>query len=190
MSQMKIKLMVTEVGQGTTKAGKPYEFLEVTYKNLSFDNKTETKKVMPFGAKEVFNTLRNADPGQVFTLLREKDNAGYWQWIGITEGDTVIETTAPSGGGAKPATSAGASQSPRSTYETPEERAKKQVYIVRQSSISAAIETLKTDKKVPTVNEVLAVAKQYEAYVFGLAEAAAVAAEPLPTFDEDEDIPM
>ena len=66
-----------------------------------------------------------------------------------------------------------------------------QVYIVRQSSISAAIDTLKTDKKNPSKEEVVELAKYYESYVFGQLEKVAVA-NPVkaPDFDPDEDIPM
>lgn len=54
-----------------------------------------------------------------------------------------------------------------STFETPEERAKKQVYIVRQSSISNAISLLTTGAKVPpATSAVIALAKELEAYVF------------------------
>ena len=87
------------------------------------------------------------------------------------------------------------STSPKSTYETPEERAKRQVLIVRQSSLSSAIELLKTDKKSPTVPEVLQVAKQFEAYVFGNDDPFGLESkEPvnkLPTVDDlEDDIPM
>lgn len=185
MSNMQIKIVDVDVQQGTTKAGKPYEFLEVSFKNLTFEGKAESKKVMPFGSKEVFATLKGAVKGDVFTLLREKDNAGYWQWTGIEQGDNVPMAASTTTSNAS--TTKAASPAPKSTFETPEERAKKQVYIVRQSSISAAIDTLKTDKKAPTVDEVLAVAKQYEAYVFGVAEA--VKTEKLPDLPDDGDIP-
>ena len=187
--EMKIKVVAVEAGKGTTKTGKDYKFIEVTYKNLSFDGKTESKKIMPFGSKEVMATLEGSSAGDVFTILREKDNDGYWQWVGIAEGDVTIEktgTTAPAGAApTKAATPA------KSTFETPEERAIKQVYIVRQSSISAAIDTLKTDKKNPSKEEVVELARYYESYVFGQLEKVAVA-NPVkaPDFDPDEDIPL
>lgn len=191
--EMKIKVVAVEVANAKTKTNKDYQFLEVTYKNISFDNKTESKKIMPFGSKEVFNTLKVAENGDVFTLLREKDNDGYWQWVGIAAGDVAIEQTttqASSGGAAAPAKAA-TPQAAKSTFETPEERAKKQVYIVRQSSISAAIDTLKTDKKAPSKEEVVELAKYYESYVFGQLETVAVA-NPVKVndFDPDDDIPM
>lgn len=58
--------------------------------------------------------------------------------------------------------------SPKSTYETPEERAKKQIYIVRQSSIGHAIELAKhnSPKGNSSFTEVLELAKLFENYVF------------------------
>lgn len=184
-NEMKIKIVDVDVQQGTTKGGKSYEFLEVSYKNLSFQEKAESKKVMPFGSKEVFATLKSASKGDVFTLLREKDDAGYWQWIGIAVGDVAIEGAQQS---APQAASKAATPAPKSTFETPEERAKKQVYIVRQSSISAAIETLKTDKKNPTKEEVVALAAFYTDFVFGNDVKPAVT-EKLPELPDDDDIP-
>lgn len=188
---MKIKIVAVEVGQGTTKSNKPYDFLEVTYKNLTFEGKTESKKVMPFGAKEVFDALKKSKSGETYTLLREKDNAGYWQWIGIVEGDTNIETenTTKTDGYAAAAPSKAVPA--KSTFETPEERAKKQVYIIRQSSISAAIDTLKTDKKAPTKEEVVGLATYYTDFVLGNdVKVAATAKVTPPPFDPDEDIPL
>ena len=186
--QMKIKIVAVEVGQGTTKTNKPYDFLEVTYKNLTFEGKTESKKVMPFGAKEVFDTLKKSKSGETYTLLREKDNAGYWQWVGIVEGDTVIEDNTPTQ--AQSAAAPAKAVPAKSTFETPEERAKKQVYIIRQSSLSAAIDTLKTDKKNPTKEEVVGLATYYVDYVLGNDVKVAGVAVNVPEFDPDEDIPL
>lgn len=181
MSNMIIKIVEVDPQTAKSAKGKDYKLLEITYKNMSFGGKVETKKHNQYGDKNVFDTLKSAGAGDIFTITREKDASGYWQWVGITEG----EDAAPA---AKEAP-AKATASPKSTYETPEERAKKQVYIVRQSSITNAIETLKTDKKNPTKEEVLALAKEYEAYVFGIGTLE-VEAEELPTMEEDDDIPF
>jgi hypothetical protein len=147
-------LAVTSTTKPTAKGS--YTQLDVAYKR---DGKTEGKKIMSFGnSKPAFETLKNAKTGDVLTITSEKnETSGYWDWLNA------------SAGGAPAAASYTPSASPKSTYETAEERAKKQVYIVRQSSISAAVDLLKTDKKTPEVNEVLAVAKQFEAYVFDTA---------------------
>ena len=183
MTNLVIKIVAVEQQSAKSAAGKDYDLVEVTYKNKSFQDKVEVKKHNQYGNKDVFNALKKAEPGEVYTVSREKDAKGYWQWVSITEGEDAqpAASQAPSKGTT-------ATASPKSTYETPEERAKKQVYIVRQSSITAAITILKTDKKSPTVEEVLDIAKKFEQYVFGITMKAPVEIDT-QDFDED-DIPM
>jgi hypothetical protein len=135
-----------------------YKMMEVAYKGD--DGKVNSKKVMSFGAAaEVFKRLSSAKQGDAFEIKSEKNDKGYWDWIGIDNAGAAGSVSA-----AKP----GANPSPKSTYETPEERANKQVFIVRQSSLSNSIEFLKLNsKKVPTVQEVVEVAQFFEGYVFG-----------------------
>ena len=185
MSQMTIKVVAVEVGNAKTKTGKDYKYLDVMYKNLSFDNKAESKKVMPFGSKEVFATLEAAKPGTVFTILREKDKDGYWQWIGIAEGETKLETTMPeTQSNARPATA-----TPKSTFETADERAYKQDLIVRQSCLAQAVQTLASTAKAGTplqVTDVISIAKTYIDFIYN---PQAKGASKLPELD-NEDIPM
>ena len=98
--------------------------------------------------------------GDSITIEKEKNKNDFWEVKSITKSDGA---QAPASNGAvntKP------TASPKSTYETPEERAKKQVYIVRQSSITAAL-TFLAGKKASTVQEVTDIAKQFENYVMG-----------------------
>jgi hypothetical protein len=158
----------------------------VTFKNRSFQDKVESKKHMDFVNKDVFEALKNAKKGEEFTITREKDKDGkYWQWVGITSS----ESGGSSGGNPSNAASKG-TPAPRSTYETPEERAKKQVYIVRQSSISSAIEYLNGTGaiKKSTAQDVLLCAKEFEAYVFGVNENKLGGPESLPPAPEDLDM--
>lgn len=165
-------LAVTSTTKPTAKGS--YTQLDVAYKR---EGKTEGKKIMSFGAgKAAFEVLKNAKTGDVYTITSVKnETSGYWDWTDATSGSAS--------GGEKATYTPTAS--PKSTYETPEERAKKQVYIVRQSSISAAIDLLKGDKKVPTVGEVLDVASQFEAFVFNTT----VVTNTFPEIPED-DIPL
>ncbi len=96
MSNMQIKIVAVELNTAKTKTGKDYQVVEVTYKNLSFDSKVESKKHNQYGDKTVFNALKDANPGDVFTIERKKDDAGYWQWVGIGTGDSA--PSAPAGG--------------------------------------------------------------------------------------------
>jgi hypothetical protein len=168
-----------------------YNMLTVDYKDLG-SGKNGTRKIVSFKNKEVYTTLKNANQGDEFTVVAVKGEQ-YWEWQSVTpRGEPVPAST---GGSSNVSTTKSAAPSPKSTYETPEERAKRQVLIVRQSSLSSAIELLKTDKKSPTVPEVLQVAKQFENYVFGNDDPFGLdSKEPvnkLPTIDDlEDDIPM
>lgn len=117
------------------------------------DGKVDSKKVMSFVAKDVFETLSKAQQGDSFEIVSEKDKNGYWQWISAT-------ALGKSAGG----TSGAKSGPARSTYETSDERAARQVYIVRQSSIANAIAFQNGTER--SVDDIIEVAKQFEAYVF------------------------
>lgn len=129
----------------------------VTYK--SDTGRVDAKNVMSFTFKDVFNTLSEAKHGDVFDVTTIKNDKGYWDWTEIT--------AAGKNTGAASAT-AGVAKAVRSSYETPEERAKRQVYIVRQSSISAAVELAALNKAKGPVTEadIINSAKQFEGYVF------------------------
>ena len=188
MSNMNIKVVAVEQQTAKSKAGKDYSLVEVTYKNMSFDGKVENKQHNQYGDKSVFETLKGAKAGDEFTITRQKDDNGYWQWIGISQGfGSAPQQAAPAK--ATSTVTAPATAAPKSNWESPEERAKKQLYIIRQSSLGHAIELLKTDKKSPDLQDVLATAKIFEQYVFGV-NLDADPVEKLPTFDEDEDIPL
>lgn len=172
---MQIEILKVDVTQATNTKGKSYNVAEVAYKNLD-NGKVEGKKIVDFANKEVFGILSGAKSGTVFFVTAVKnEKSGYWDWAELTPA-----SGAPASGPAK------ASPAPKSNYETPEERAAKQVFIVRQSSVSSAIALLKTDKNVPKIEEVIDVAKVIENYVFGKE---AKTAEP--GFDDfEDDVPL
>lgn len=136
-----------------------YKMAEVAYKGS--DGKVTSKKLMSFNYPEVFNSFANAKQGNVFSVEMVKNDKGYWDWTTATTGGAA-------GGATAKASPAPGNSSPKSTYETAEERANRQVLIVRQSSLSNAIEFLGLNqKKVPSVQEVVEVASFFEGYVFG-----------------------
>lgn len=137
--------------------GKKYKKAEVAYRDDT--GKVQGKKLMSFVNENVFNVLASSQSGEVFDITSEKDDKGYWQWTAINKADA---TTPSASGGAK------ALPSPKSTYETPEERARKQVYIVRQSSLANAI-AYYTGADVD-VTQIISTAKQFEQYVFDTQE--------------------
>lgn len=84
-----------------------------------------------------------------------------------------------------------------STYETAEERAQKQKYIVRQSSITAALKLIEIQgKQAPDQFAVISLAEQFEAWVFGNEVTSKKKGKEFPTEndnpfkDMEDDIPL
>lgn len=150
-----------------------YKQLEVAYKDAG--GKVSSKKIMSFAAPEVFKIISSAKQGDVFSIESVKNDKGYWDWKSAASG------AAPA------AKQASGTPAPRSTYETPEERAARQVLIVRQSSVSSAIEFYGLNsKKAPTPQEIVEVAKFFENYVFGKNESPKKdAVQELSEMDDD-----
>lgn len=159
---MQIQILNVSIQTQPTKTGKTYQLADVAYKNLSFQGKIEGKKIMSFGVTaESFKTLSTAQPGDTFEVEVVKNAAGYNDWVGMSKSDGVVPSVPV---GSKPMATA---QPAKSTYETAEERAKRQVLIVRQSSLSSAVACLAVGSKKVEPSDVLAVAEMFENYVFG-----------------------
>lgn len=138
---MRIKLI--HVG-GITKEAK-YSYFPLTY---SKDGKEEKpKKIMSFDEK-AFGELKNANPGEEFDVTLKKDDNGYWKWVDVVK---VVAGSSPA-----PAVRSG------STYETPDERARRQVLIVRQSSLAQAVAFLGSGAQ---EEDVLPLATKFEEWV-------------------------
>jgi hypothetical protein len=183
MSNLTIKIQVlnVSVNTGTTKTGKPFQTAEVAYKNLTNQGKVESKKVTEYvGA---FKAAAQAAPGQVYDVMTEKKGE-FREWVSM---DRVLEgqsTSAPES--RAPASTGGATTTQyKSTYETPEERAKKQVYIVKQSSLSVAAHLRSVGAKTPpALDDVIADAQKLVDWV--LDEGSVKPAPDL--FDQPNDI--
>lgn len=140
------------------KNGKPYQVAEVSYKNNTFGGKIEGFKVTSY--MKAYGDVITLSYNDTVEVGVEKKN-GFNEWVSV-------QKAAPSTGASNTPARTNASAIPRtSTSETAEERARKQVYIVRQSSIASAISLLTSGaKSAPKVSEVIATAKQLEGYVF------------------------
>jgi len=149
-----------------------YKTTQVAFKDET--GKVDGKKLLSFKGENVFAQVLRLQRGDKVTVAKEKDAQGYWQWIGINSGSAesapakgaVVDSPAPAR--ANPVSGNGTGRVTGSNYETAEERKVKQRYIVRQSSISAALtfaELTKMPK--PSIDSILDVAKEFESYVFG-----------------------
>jgi len=123
--------------------------------------KTSAKKFLSFDP--IFNKVKEFEADEQYDVNLVKGDDGYWKWTEVTKVDSAAGAAQGVGEAARAAPMVRAS-----TYETPEERAKKQVYIVRQSSISNAIEYLNHNQKNYAIVDVVNTAKEIEAYVFGM----------------------
>lgn len=177
---MQISVISTSVETKPTAKGS-YQQLEVVFKNLTYQGKVESKKLMSFGANQgAFSILSTAQQGSQWEVTPVKNQQGYLDWTSVVPSDGA----APAAAAAPSAiNSSKAAVSPKSTYETPEERAQRQILIVRQSSVSAAVSTLSVGAKVVKPADVIAVAKQYENYVFGVQDPGPSGFEDMPDFD-------
>jgi hypothetical protein len=182
MSNLTIKIQVlnVSVNTGTTKTGKPFQTAEVAYKNLTNQGKVESKKVTEYvGA---FKVAAQAAAGQVYDVMTEKKGE-FREWISmerVLDGGQANTAPAPSA-----PTSVGSTTAYKSTYETPEERAKKQVYIVKQSSLSVAAHLRSVGAKTPpALDDVIADAQKLVDWV--LDEGSVKPAPDL--FDQPNDI--
>jgi hypothetical protein len=118
---------------------------------------------MSFSNPSVFKAAGSWNKGDTVEIVTQKDDAGYWQWTGIGEAGA----SAPQQSAAPAASSGGATRVTGSNYETKEERAARQVLIVRQSSLSVAVQALLAGAKTPPhAGDIITLAKELESYVF------------------------
>lgn len=170
---MNITILSIDITTVPTAKGS-YQKATVAYKNNTFQGKVEGKTLMSFGAtKDAFAVLTTAQPGTSWEVSVIKNDKGYNDWVKMVEGGAVTtsESAAPSR----------STPAPKSNYETSEERAQRQILIVRQSSLSSAVSALTPGAKSPLkAEEVIALAAQFEGYVFGRG---ATGFEDIPDFD-------
>lgn len=166
----KLVAQIVSVTFDTTIKGqaKSYPGTEVIYKTI--DGKVLTKNIHTKNFS--FNATLRSDLEAVLTgdwvVITDTKDGDFWKWLTVIKTEAPTEqavvapaTSAPSGGKAPTQTQV------RSNYETPEERAAKQVMIVRQSSLSNAIALLALDPSeyVPSAADVISIAQEFEAYV-------------------------
>jgi hypothetical protein len=180
-------LSITTETKPTAKGS--YQQLEIAYKDLSNQGKVSSKKIMSFTDKKVFDTLAIAKPTAVFDVSMAKNDKGYWDWKEVKRGE--IPATNVDSRSTMATVSSATSTTTRNGWETPEERAKKQVYIIRQSSLSTAVQILAAGRKGEIkIEEVLSVASQLEDFVFGTKTDSVVAKDVGSIEDLEEDIPF
>lgn len=162
--QIQIKVIATENETVPNKSGKgSYQKLTVTYKDLN-TGKVDGRQLFGFGDSErAYKALVVAQANDLYTVEATKGEK-YWQWTDAWKSD---QAPPPTAAGPVTVTKPNNNAFQQRDFETKEERKVKQVYIVRQSSISSAIALLGNEA---TVEQVLDTAKKFEEYVLDLVD--------------------
>lgn len=153
---MQIVIKNVEV-ENVVKGKSRYSKAKVDY---TWNGEFRNQNIMSFSNPDVFKKVQEL-VGQTVEVEVGKNEAGYSEWRSIS---------AVGGATGAPAASPGTAATTRvtgSNYETKEERAARQVLIVKQSSLSAAVATLSPGAKAPLdPNAVKALAQDFADWVF------------------------
>lgn len=147
-----------------TGKGRPYRKLEVLHKNDKGYNNTQT--LVSFKNPSVFKTMEGAKTGQIYEVDEIKNEGGFREWKSArlveAQAEGVVDAGLKTGELPKVDTTGVATKAPIKVQVTELDRNR---YIVRQSSLERAIETLAGSGSF-SVADVTKVAEQYEAWVF------------------------
>lgn len=143
-------------GEGRKKYGKAV--VEYTY-----NGESRRQNIMSFSNPDVFKKVQELQ-GQTVDVEVGKNDKGYSEWRSVTtnaNGSGSANVGAPASGG-------GTTRVSGSNYETKEERAARQVLIVKQSSLTNAVAILTHNAAKDKVNpeDVKALAQDLADWVF------------------------
>lgn len=164
---MAFKIVIQDFAVETvTKGRNSYEKGVVTY---TYNGANKTQTLMSFANPAVFKEVKNAPSGTTLVVETSKNDKGYDQWSSVTREGAASQAPAAAAGSTGAATRVSGSN-----YETPEERKQRQLFIIRQSSISNAIELLSVGaKSPPKTSEILDTAQEFVDFVYGVDKALA-----------------
>lgn len=131
--------------------------------DYTYNGQLRQQKIMSFANPDVFKKVQEL-VGQTVEVETGKNESGFSEWKSI---QALSDGSVSSGGSANRGASATTTRVSGSNYETKEERAARQVLIVKQSSLSAAVATLSPGAKgALDPRAVIDLAQQYTDWVF------------------------
>ena len=136
-----------------------YNQLIVNFKNLDTGVVMATK-VMSFTVPDVYAQLKDAEVDLIFDVQSEKNAKGFWEWKSVTPLKEAEVAASKKSSFAAKANTAGRD------FETSAERHIRQKLIVRQSSLSVAVEALKAAGEEFAPKDVMVLAETYERWVY------------------------
>ena len=170
------------------KDGGTYKGWKLVYEQSDGEVKTIAKHMNSLKyAAPLANGLKELKAGDTFTMGMEKEG-DFWNPKSVFKGEAASSVKQPDvATGHKPST-----VSSGSTYATKEERAQTQKYIVRQSSITAALKLFELRKEKVSVEEIIDIAGCFEAWVMGNSQLATVTTKEVSDSleDLDDDFPF
>jgi hypothetical protein len=161
MPQVQVQNVTVET---VTKGRNSYQVAVVSYDSKGA---TKEKKVMSFSNPAVFSVVKNLTAGQWIDVEYAKDDP-YFNWAKVVVVDMAAPAPSqPTPGGAAPT----AGKVLGNQYETRDERNMRQLHIVRQSAIKAAVDMLTPGAKAPLkVDDVTDMAQELVDWVYGAEE--------------------
>lgn len=162
------------------KDGGSYKGWELVYKSDDGDVRTIAKPVTGLTYNQPLKkALSELSPGDQFTLEQEKNAGGFNDVKTISKGWAEGQPSLPSAASASKASSGSSNSYQARDFETKEERTIKQRLIVRQSSLSNAVDILTVGNKTVNKEDVKVLAQELADWVFE------VDAGPKPDYDDD-----
>lgn len=152
-----IEIIKSSIGERQGPKG-PYKAVETVYK---VDGKVKTINVFQFN-KAVYPVLSAAQSGDLFDVQFVQNDKGFW------EIQTIMSAGKKEPGTTEASPAATSPTGRSSNWETSEERAARQVMIVKQSQLTNAIAYLNlVGNKKATGQEVIGIAREFVDYVLG-----------------------
>lgn len=155
-----MQIKIVEVNLESVKKGKTgYQVAHVSY---TYNGEPRTQKIMSFANPAIFKEVQELSPGETIDVTLAKDSAGYTQWAKIVRGGNTSNSSGSTG-----ASNRSYSGQTGRDFETADERKLKQLLIVRQSSISNALEYMKaTGNNTFGVTDLLDIAQHFVDFVY------------------------
>lgn len=148
----------------TKQSGGSYKGIKIVYKDKegSYKEQVMHNNALKYNSA-MKATLNSLNAGDTFTMTKEKEGE-FWNVKSIVAGaiEKAVSEVKSSG-------SVGATTNRSSTYETADERARRQVFIIRQSSIANAVaycgHFMKDGEDIPAPQVIIQIAKEFESYI-------------------------
>jgi hypothetical protein len=154
-----LKIKILDVAIEHVKNGKKqYSKAQVAY---SHEGQARTQNIISFANPSIFAKVQEK-VGQEVEVTITKNAAGYNEWASLDD----VDTSNPAPTATSVSSTPNAARPAGSTYETAAERAAKQVYIVKQSSISAAVALAGHNEEPTTPQQIIETAQLFVDYVF------------------------